>query len=250
MFINFFKITIYEPLYNGLIALINFIPFDAGVVVILFTLIVKFILFPLSRKAVKTQIEMKAIAPQLAELKEKYKDDQQQYAVKMLEMYKEHEINPFSTIFLTLVQIPIIISLYYVFLKSGLPSIQTELLYSFVSAPDVVNMNFLGLIDISEKSHILALLAAVSSYFQMKYSVPIPQTKTKPGESFKDDLARSMSIQMRYVFPIIVYFIAYTISGVIAIYWLTSNFFTIAQEVHTRKNIKKEPSVEIIKKEK
>jgi YidC/Oxa1 family membrane protein insertase len=246
MFINFFKITIYEPLYNGLIALINIVPFDAGVVVILFTLIVKFVLFPLSRKAVKTQLEMKAIQPKLTALKEEYKDDQQQYAVKMLEMYKEHEINPFSTIFLTLIQIPIIISLYYVFLKSGLPSIQVDLLYSFVSVPETVNMNFLGLIDISQKSVILALFAAVSSFFQMKYSVPIPQTKTKPGESFKDDLARSMSIQMRYVFPIIVFFIAYTISGVIAIYWFTSNIFTIAQEVYTRKNINKQPSVEVI----
>ena len=240
MFINFFKVTIYEPLYNGLIVLINTVPFfDAGVVVILFTLIVKLILFPLSRKAVKTQLEMKAIQPQLKELKETYKDDQQQYAVKMLALYKEHEINPFSTIFLTLIQIPIIISLYYVFLKSGLPSVQTELLYSFVKVPEFINMNFLGLIDISQKSHILALFAAVSSFFQMKYSMPKPDIKTKPGESFKDDLARSMSIQMRYVFPVIVYFIAYTISGVIAIYWFTSNMFTIAQEIYTRRDLNK-----------
>ena len=240
MFINFFKITIYEPLYNGLIFLINTLPmFDVGVIVVVFTLIVKIILFPLSKKAVKTQIKMKEIQPELAKLKETYKDDQQQYAMKMLEMYKENEVNPFSTIFLTLVQIPIIICLYYVFLKSGLPSIQAELLYSFITVPEVVNMNFLGLIDVAGKSHVLALLAAITSFYQMKFSVPIPQTTTKPGESFKDDLARSMSIQMRYVFPVIVYFIAYTISGVIAIYWFTSNIFTIGQEIYTRKHLKK-----------
>ena len=240
MFINFFKVTIYEPLYNGLIALINTLPFfDAGVIVIIFTLIVKIILFPLSKKAVKTQLKMKEIQPKLAELKETYKDDQQQYAMKMLEMYRDNEINPFSTIFLTFLQIPIIICLYYVFLKSGLPSIQTDLLYSFVSAPSTVNMEFLGLIDISERSHILALLAAITSFYQMKFAMPIPQTNSKPGESFKDDLARSMSIQMRYVFPVIVYFIAYTISGVIAIYWFTSNIFTIGQEIYTRKHLKK-----------
>lgn len=239
--IEFFRTVIYIPLYNALVFLIDILPFfDVGLVIVIFTLIIKFILFPLSRKAVKTQLEMKAIQPKLKELKEEYKDDQQQYAMKMLELYKEHEINPFSSIFLTLLQIPIIISLYYVFLKSGLPEIHMDILYSFTPVPEMVNMRFLGIVnDVSEKSHFLALLAAVSSFYQMKYSIPKPDSKTKPGESFKDDLARSMSVQMRYVFPVVVYFISYTISGVIAIYWFTSNMFTIGQEIYTRKNLNK-----------
>ncbi len=236
---SFFKITIYKPLYNGLVFLIDSFPFmNAGFAVIVFTVIIKLLLFPLSKKAVKTQIGMKALQPKMDELKEKYKDNQQEYARKILELYKENDINPFSTLLLTIIQIPIIISLYYVFLK-GFPSIDAGFLYSFVKMPENLNMSFFWIESISNKSHILAILAAVSSFFQMRYSIPPHTPKGKPGESFKDDLARSMNIQMRYVFPVIVYFIAYSISGVIALYWITSNLFTIGQELYIRKHLKK-----------
>ena len=239
MFLSFFKVTVYKPLYNGLIYLIDTFPFmNAGMAVIVFTIIIKLLLFPLSKKAVKTQLEMKNIQPKLDELKLKYKDNQQEYAKKMLEMYKEHEINPFSTIFLTLIQIPIILSLYYVFLK-GLPIIDPNLLYSFVEMPQNLSMHFFWIENISHKTHILAILAAISSFFQMRYSMPKIPAKGKLGESFKDDLARSMNIQMKYVFPVLVYFIAYNISGVVALYWITSNLFTIGQELYMRKNLKK-----------
>lgn len=240
MILSFFKVVFYQPLYNGLILLMDVLPFvDAGIAIILFTIIIKLALFPLSKKAVTTQIEMKAIQPKLDALKEEYKDDQKVYAQKMLEMYKEYNINPFSTILVTIIQIPIIISLYYVFLKSGLPDIRMDLIYSFVKVPEAVNMNFIGLFDIAQKDYILAGLAAVTSFFQMKYSIPPVNTDTKPGESFKNDLARSMSIQMRYVFPVIVFFIAYQVSGVVALYWITSNLFTIGQELYVRKHIKR-----------
>ena len=239
MFISFFKVTIYQPLYNGLVYLIDSFPFmNAGFAVIVFTIIIKLLLFPLSKKAVKTQLEMRNLQPKLDELKVKYKDNQQEYARKMLELYKEYDINPFSTIFLTLIQIPIILCLYYVFLK-GLPTINADLLYSFVKAPESLSMSFFWVDSIAGKSHILALLAAVTSFFQMRYSMPPHVPKGKPGESFKDDLARSMNIQMRYVFPVLVYFIAYSISGVIALYWITSNLFTIGQELYMRKHLKK-----------
>jgi len=240
MFISFFSTTVYQPLYNGFIFLIGSFPFvNAGVAVIVFTIVIKLLLFPLSKKAVKTQLEMKNIQPELDALKVEYKDDQQEYARKMMALYKQHEINPFSTIFLTLIQIPVIISLYYVFYKTGLPDVKLDFLYSFVSAPTSINMSFLGIADISTKSHILALLAAVSSFFQMRYSMPAHKPKGKVGESFKDDLARSMNVQMRYVFPVIVYFIAYNISGVVALYWITSNLFTIGQELYMRNHLKR-----------
>ena len=231
---NLFHTFLVTPLFNGFVFLIDVLPWlDAGVIIVIFTILVKFILYPLSKKAVIAQIEMKSIEKDLKNIKEKYKDDKQEQAKKTMELYKEKNINPFSSIFIILIQLPIIFALYYVFLKSGLPEINTSMLYSFVSKPDFVDMNFLGLVNITGKSLVLAFLAGASSFFQIRMSVPAHQGSNKG--SFQDDLARSMNIQMRYVFPVIVFFISYQISGVVALYWFTSNIFTLLQERSLRK---------------
>lgn len=231
---NLFHTFLVTPLFNGFVFLIDVLPWlDAGVVIVIFTILVKFILYPLSKKAVIAQIEMKSIEKDLKQIKEKYKDDKQEQARKTMDLYKEKNINPFSSIFTILIQLPIIFALYYVFLKSGLPEINTSMLYSFISKPDFIDMNFLGLINITGKSLVLAFLAGASSFFQIRMSVPAHQGGSKG--SFQDDLARSMNIQMRYVFPVIVFFISYQISGVVALYWFTSNVFTLLQERSLRK---------------
>ncbi len=234
-----FNTFLYKPLYNGLIALMDLLPWlDAGVIVILFTIIIKFAIFPLSRKAVTAQMELKAIEPELTAIREKYKDDKQEQAKKTMDLYKEKKINPFSSLLVILIQLPIIFALYFVFLKSGLPELNSELLYSFVPRPENINMDFLGILNITGKSVSLALLAGISSFFQIRFSVPAYKKKENATPSFKDDLARSMSLQMRYVFPVIVFFISFSISGVIALYWTTSNLFTLAQEMVIRKKYK------------
>jgi YidC/Oxa1 family membrane protein insertase len=149
------------------VALLAAIPFvDAGVAVILFTIIVKLILFPLSKKSVKTQLVMKDIQPEIDQIKEKCKGNKQEEAVKTMALYKEKGVNPFSGILLVILQIPIIFALYFIFLKGGLPKIDTSLLYSFVPIPATVNMNFLGLLDISKANAIAAILVGLSQFFQ------------------------------------------------------------------------------------
>jgi YidC/Oxa1 family membrane protein insertase len=234
---SFFNTFFFQPLYNGLIFLFDILPWaDAGIIVILFTVLVKLFLFPLSFKSVKTQLQMKKFEPELKRIREDIKDKQEQ-ALKIMAFYKEKGINPFASLFLILIQLPIIFALYYIFLKSGLPSVNESLLYPFIGKPEQVNMLFLGLIDIAKKSAVLAVLAAVSSYFQLKFSMP-PLPKREENATFKDDLARTMNLQMRYVFPVIVLFISYNISGAVALYWLTSNIFTIAQELYVKKKLK------------
>lgn len=241
MISSVFNAVIYQPMYNGLVFLMDGLSLfgivDAGIAVILFTIIVKLILFPLSKKAVRTQLQMRSIEPQMKEIKEKYKGESQKQAEETMKLYKENNINPFSSFILIFIQLPIIIALYWVFLKSGLPVINEGLLYSFTAFPEDITMNFLGLIDISQKSWILAGLAAITSFFQIRFSLPkTPEKKENP--SFSDDLARSMNLQMKYVFPLVIFFIAYTISGAVALYWTTSNMFTIGQELVIRKQIK------------
>ncbi len=236
---GFFTTFFYQPLYNGLIYLMDVMPWaDAGVAVILFTVIVRLIIFPLSVRSVKTQLRMRQIEPELAALREKYKTNREELARKTLELYRANDIHPFSGIFLILIQLPIIISLYSIFSHGGLFVVNTELLYSFIHSPAAINAHFLGLVDISKNSVWLALLAAVSQFFQVRYSVPPPKPRTD-NASFQDDLARSMSLQMRYVLPVFIFFIAWKIVAAVSLYWITSNLFMIGQELYIRRRYKK-----------
>lgn len=234
-----FNTVFFNPIYNGLIFLLDVVPFiDVGIAVILVTIVVKLILFPFSLKMVKTQLAVKQLEPEITKLKNTHKNDKQEQARQTMALYKERGVNPFSGFLLILIQIPVIFALYWVFMRGGLPEINMDILYSFTPIPDSVNMNFLGLIDVSTKSVLFALFAGITQYFQIKYS--LPPLKARSGKaSLKDDLARSFHIQMRYVMPIIVFSIAYAISAAVAIYWTTSNLFAIGQEIYVRKTIKK-----------
>jgi YidC/Oxa1 family membrane protein insertase len=246
--IYLYNTYLYIPLYNAFIGFIGAFPWiDAGIVVVLFTVIIKIILFPLSQKSVRSQIEMKKIQPEIDALKLKYKDNKQEQALKTMALYKEKGVSPFSGIFLTLIQLPILIALYMVFYKNGLDHVNTDLLYSFIQAPDQVNTWFLGLFDITQKNTILAVVVALGQYFQIKFTMPATP-KAKPGEegkkdtSFQAELARSMSVQMKYVMPIFMFFIAKSFPAVVSLYLITSSVFAVAQELYMRKKIALEDS--------
>ena len=245
MFSTVFSSVIFNPLYNSLIFFINHVPFaDVGIAVILLTLLVKFALFPLAHSAIKSQARINSVKGELDGIRDKYKKDKQEQARQTMALYKKKGINPFSSILPLFIQLPIIIGLYWVFFKGGLPEINMDILYSFVSTPIEINMKFLGLIDMSGKSIILALLAGVTQFFQAKFSIPKMEPKSDTP-SFKNDLARSFHIQMRYVFPVIVAIISYTISAAIALYWVTSNVFAISQEIFVKRKIQVDNSKEI-----
>ena len=178
---------------------------------------------------------MAEVAPDLQKIKEKYSNKEEQ-ARKTLELYREKGVNPFSGIFVIIIQIPIILALYQIFLHAGFPQIDSSILYSFIKAPEHINATFLGLIDITQKSAVLALCAALTTFIQLKIS--LSGQKAPKGNSFGDNLTRSMQVQMKYFFPLLVFFISYKISGVIALYWLTTNLFTIGQELIVRRKFK------------
>jgi YidC/Oxa1 family membrane protein insertase len=247
MFGNIFNLVLYKPLYNVFIGFIGAFPWiDAGIVVILFTILIKLILFPLSQKSIRSQIEIKKIQPEIDEIKLKYKDNKQEQALKTMALYKERGVSPFSGIFLTLIQLPILIALYMVFYKNSLGQIHTEMLYSFINAPLHVNTYFLGLFDITQKNTILAVVVAVGQYLQIKYTMPAaaPVLKkaedNKKGPSFQEELAKNMGTQMKYVMPIMMFFIAQSLAALVSLYLITSSVFAVGQELYMRKKIKKE----------
>ncbi len=234
--IEFIKTIVYEPLYNVLIFILGSTNVDAGVAAVILTILVKIILYPMSKKASVAQLKMKEYEGELKEIKEKFKDKQTQ-ALKVMEFYKDKKINPLSSIGTLLIQIPIIYSLYHIFLKSGLPNLNNELLYSFTKLPENISMNFLGLIDISQKSLILALLAAISGFLQMHFSVQGGVDPKKSNQS-NLDISQMMAKQMKFTMPIVIFFVSWQISGVVALYWFTSNVVGIVQDYIIKKNYK------------
>lgn len=236
--IAFFKTIIYIPLYNILVLILNISWIDAGLAAVILTILVKLVLYPLAKKATVTQARMKEKEGELALIKEKYKDKQEQ-AVKTMEFYKVNKINPFSSILTVLVQIPVIFSLYYIFFRSGLPVVDSSLLYSFIKVPVSVSMIFLGIIDVSQKSIILALLAAITSFWQMHLASVSPNKKINTNPNNKEDFSAIMTKQMKYTMPFIVFFISWKISAIVALYWFVSNLVGIAQDVYVRRQMVK-----------
>ena len=231
---DLFHTAIYLPLYNGLIFLIDVVPGgDVGIAVILLTILVRTILFPLAHQAIKTQISLRLVTPKLEEIQKKYKENKEEQVKQTFALYKEYGIRPFTPILTLLMQIPIIIGLYFVFLNAGLPHIDAASLYSFVPIPEAPQMDFLGFIDMAGKSIILAALAGITQFVYAKLSFPAPD---KGGEGFKHDFARSFHIQVLYVFPVLMGVLAYSISAAIALYFVVGNLFSIMQEllVHRR----------------
>jgi YidC/Oxa1 family membrane protein insertase len=237
---SLFHTYIYIPLYNALVGILSLGTWvDMGIAVILLTILVKLALAPLSLKAARTQVLMQGLEVPLREIREKYKDNREELGRRTLALYREKNINPFSSFFTLLIQLPIIFGLYFVFWRGGLPTVDTSLLYSFVSAPSIVDMTFLGFMDMAGKSTFLAFLAGLTQFFQAHITLP----KEKPREgapSFQDDLARSMRLQMRFVLPVIIVFVAYIATAAVALYWVTSNIFSIYQELSVRRRLRAE----------
>lgn len=238
MISNFFYTVFYEPLLNSLIWIIGIIPYhDVGFAIIILTLFVRAIVFPFNHRAIVTQRKIKQLEPKLKEIKEKFKKDNQEQAKKIMELYKGHGINPFSGFLTLLIQLPLIFALYKVF-SSGI-NFDHARLYSFISVPDKININFLGIFDITQKSYIWAFLTAGSQFLQMRLAIPPVKNFQKAVGTFKEDFAKNMSMQMRYVLPFFIFFVALRFSAAISVYWTTMNIFAIVHETIVKNKAEK-----------
>ena len=229
-----FKIIFYNPLYNALVWLAGVIPgHDLGLAIIVLTILVKIILMPLYKKAIVTQQRMKLLEPEIKRIKEQYKDVQEQ-SRRMLELYQKNQLNPFASLVVVLIQIPIILALFWVFKDSF--NFNPELLYSFIQLPEKVNVFFLGSIDITAKYWAFAALVGLTQFIQMRIS--LPSTAKPSGDStFADDFQRSMNFQMKYFMPVLIAFVAASLPVAISLYWITSNIFSVFQEIFIRRKI-------------
>jgi YidC/Oxa1 family membrane protein insertase len=233
-----FTAVIYQPIYNALALILSVLPgSDVGIGIIVLTVLVRLVLFPLSWSAITTQMTMRELDPQLKALREKHKDNQELLAKETMALFKERKVNPFASFFLILVQLPIIIGLYTVLrTESHGIAFDPALLYSFIHAPSAPSTLFLGLVDLAGKSIVLAILVALTQFaFARLMTPPKPKTTSEGAPSFQEDLQKSMGMQMLYIFPLVLGGIAYATSAAIALYFIVSNTFSIGQELVVRK---------------
>jgi len=236
MLLTIWNTLFYAPLYNLLLVIIAIMPNgNVGLAIIIITILVKLVLFPLTQRSIESQLKMKAVEPEIAEIKTRITDKTEQNKAIYL-LYKEKNLNPFSSCLLILVQIPVIIALYQVFLN-GLGETSLVNAYSFVRIPESFNLNFLGFLDLGVPSIILAIGAGITQYFQGKLA---QSRQGKPtGEGMSGQIAKSMQTQMLYVLPVFIAFISYRLAGAVALYWIVSNLFTIGQELYTLRKMRK-----------
>lgn len=231
--VNIFDIVLYRPLFNALVFLYDYLPGrDFGVAIIVLTLVIRFLLYPTSIKAVKSQKAIQQLQPKIQEIQKKYKDDKEKRAKEVLELYKTEKINPFSGLFLALIQLPILIALYSVFWK-GLRPEELSRLYEFVASPGQINALFLGIIDLSKPNLTFAILAGIMQYFQTK--MLSPQNKAMgpegyPGQKPKGDFSQVMQKQMLYFFPVLTVLILLSLPSALGLYWTISGLFSIIQQ--------------------
>ena len=244
-----YNTLIFQPLYNGLVGLMNIPGIDVGMAVILFTAIVRLILYPLSKSALFTQVRMKDAEPELNKIKAEYKDNRQVQAQKMMELYKTKKIKPLSGVLLLIIQLPILFALISVFYKV-VPTVQPDLLYSFVHLP-MAHISLFGM-SLIGKSLILSLLTGVIQFLQLHYSLASHQTRLAAKNNVKNtgstaDMMSSMNNNMKYMMPILAFASVYWLipakypqaASIIAIYWSVSTLFTLGQELYIRKRLLK-----------
>ena len=244
-----FDEVIYKPLYNLLIMVYNFVPFhDFGVAIIVVTLLIKFALIPLSKKQIESQKKMQELQPKIKEVQNKHKGDKEKQSRALMELYKEHKTNPFSGCLPMIVQLVFLIAIYRVLFNTSNAGLVVDSagLYSFVHNPGQIGKMFLGIIDlaavinfgqitIASAPHIaLVILAAGAQFIQTKMLMA-KQAQTPAPAGKEANFAQVMSKQMLYLGPILTLFIGIKFPAGLALYWLVSTGFMIAQQYYIQK---------------
>lgn len=233
----------YQPVLNLLVFLYNIIPgHDLGLAIIALTVIIKLILFPLSQKSIRSQKSLQELQPKMNELKVKYKDNKEQMGRAMMELYKKHKVNPFSSCLPMLIQLPFLIAVFHVF-RDGLAGDNLNLLYSYIHRPETIDHIFLGFIDLAKRNIPIAVLAGLAQYWQTKMLMhKRPEVKSKGARD--EDMAAIMNKQMMYMMPLLTVFIGSSFPGGLALYWLTTTVLTGLQQVILFKKKNKDGVIE------
>jgi len=207
---------------------------DLGLSIIVLTVIIRLLLFPLYMRQLRSSKAMQAIQPLIADVRKKYKDQREQYQA-MQAIYKEYGVSPAAGCLPLLIQLPILYGLFFALRTvldahglAGLHTINSTIypfLPKFTTLPSVY-LNWFGLhlnLGQPDPSHILPILAGLATFLQLRMSQP----RTVSGAT--DTMSQQMRI-MQYIMPFITVFFAWTFAAGLALYWTTSTLFTMVQQ--------------------
>ncbi len=226
-----FETFFYQPVLNLLVFLYNIVPGnDLGIAIILLTIVIKLLLFPLSKQSIRSQKALQDLQPKIEALKKKYAKNKEEMGRAMMALYKENKVNPFSSCLPLIIQLPFLFAVFRVF-RNGFTSGSLDLVYSFIAKPEAINSMSLGFFDLSRPSPVLAVLAGLAQFWQTKMLMAKkPETKSKGAKD--ENMMAIMNKQMMYFMPALTVFIGLTFPGGLALYWLTTTFLTALQQLY------------------
>ena len=231
---NIFHLFIYQPLYNILVYLYNVIPGgDFGVAIIAITILLRALLIPVYKKQIQSQKQLQILQPKIKEIQQRHKNDKEKQTKELMELYKTHKTNPFSGCLPLVIQLVFLIAIYQVLIKisgNGL-TIDSAELYSFVPNPGKINQLFIGIVDLTKASPIIAILAAAAQYFQTKMLMDKPKAEVEPKQNGEPDFASIMNKQMLYIGPFLTFFIGIKFPAGLSLYWLAGTLFMLVQQI-------------------
>lgn len=258
---NIFELFIVQPIFNLLLFIYSIVPYaDFGVAIIIFTIIIRFAMWPLVVKQLHQVKAMRKLQPDLARIKKATKGNKQLESMQMLELYKKHEVKPFRSILILLIQLPIFIALFQVIQiftthRDAISRFTYEFMQMFepvkalLANPENFNEKFLGIIDLTGHaisangvSLFLVALAGIAAYTQFiisKQTSPTQNTKrlrdvlAEAGEGKEPDQAELNAVMMSKMtkfLPIMMFFIMLNLPGALALYYVTSNIFAAIQQ--------------------
>ncbi len=225
------KVVFYQPIFNLLIFLYNNVPaHDLGIAIILLTIIVRLVFLPLSKKSIQSQKSLQDLQPKIEKLKKEYGNDKEKMGRAMMDLYKEHKVNPFSSCLPLLVQLPFFIAIVEIF-RAGLKEESLKLVYPFLETPESINTMAFGFLDLSQPNIILAILTGIAQFFQTKMMMAKKPAVQSPG-SQDEGMAASMNKQMMYFMPLLIVFIGATLPAAFTLYLLVFNITMLLQQIY------------------
>ena len=221
-----FSTIIYKPILNLTVLLYGTVGFgDLGVAIIAMTVLVRAVLLPFSMKTAKSQKAMAALAPEIEKIKAAHKGNTTAQSEAVMALYKERGVSPLAGCLPLLIQLPILIGVYRVFLKIFEPG-SLDLLYSFIPHPQTISHVTLGVLDIIAANPFLAILAGITQFFQAKLAMT-SQASTQQ--------AAAVGQQMMYLLPVMIVVISWNLPAGLALYWVVTSLWSIGEQLYLRR---------------
>lgn len=221
---------IVQPLYNLLIALYTVLWSDLGIAIVALTLLIRILLFPLSKRAIEGQAAMQRLQPKLKELQQKHKGNREALAKATMALYAEQKVHPLSSCLPTLVQLPFLLGIYWA-LQAAFNGGANDLLYGFVQHPGDLRHLAFGFLPITSPSIALAVIAGAAQYWTAKMLITSRVPAAAVQKSGKDeDMAAMINKQMLYMMPIVTVVIGATLPAGLTLYWFVTTMFQGVQQ--------------------